>query len=248
MATNLLSLKRKNGNEAPRTTPVIVVLVTLSLAALGAAGYFYYQYRQSTKTQGTEEVMSLKTEVGRIFELPTGEEPTLATVTDKEKLVDQPFFAKAENGDKVLIYSQSGRAVLYRPSLKKVIDVVAVNPLAAQGLTDKQSQSTTPETSPQPLESISTAIRVAIYNGSGEAGAGTNLQSQIHTLYPDITFPTVTNAAQSYTDSRVIDLTGKNSILAQAFANLVKGTIRTLPEGESAPTDADVLIIVGKKP
>ena len=46
----------------------------------------------------TEELVGL---VGKLMELPEGEMPTVATIMDKEKLTDQPFFVKAENGDKL---------------------------------------------------------------------------------------------------------------------------------------------------
>src|SRR3989344_6188702 len=41
--------------------------------------------------------------VGKLVDIEGDERPTIATVTDPERLRDQPFFAKAKKGDKVLI-------------------------------------------------------------------------------------------------------------------------------------------------
>lgn len=65
--------------------------------------------------------------VGNLVALPVGETPTLATVSDKSKLANQPFFRQSENGDKVLIYKVAGKAYLYRPSQNRVIDVTTIN-------------------------------------------------------------------------------------------------------------------------
>lgn len=61
----------------------------------------------------------------KIIVLPE-EIPSIATVTDKNQLVDQPFFTKAENGDKVIIYKESRRAYLFRPQEKKIIDMTVI--------------------------------------------------------------------------------------------------------------------------
>ncbi len=82
-----------------------------------------------TQLEGSspESITELVNEVGRIIALPEGESPTVATVTDKEAVKNQPFFAKAENGDKVLIFSAAKKAYLYRPSEKKIIEVGVVS-------------------------------------------------------------------------------------------------------------------------
>jgi len=108
----------------------------LILAIIG--GVFAFTKYQATQTELTklkqnpqsvaqQEVKDLVAQVGKIVELPTGETPTVATITDKSKLTDQQFFANAQNGDKVLIYVQAKKAYLYRPSTNKLIDIAPVN-------------------------------------------------------------------------------------------------------------------------
>lgn len=60
--------------------------------------------------------------VGKLMNLPTGETPTVAAVSDVAAAQKQsPFFANAQNGDKVLLYVKAGEAILYRPSTNKII-------------------------------------------------------------------------------------------------------------------------------
>ena len=77
--------------------------------------------------QTRQEIEELVREVGNIIVLPEGETPTLATVTNIDEVKDQPFFSNAQNGDQVLIYSVAGKAYLYRPSEKRIIEVGVVN-------------------------------------------------------------------------------------------------------------------------
>lgn len=80
-----------------------------------------------TPTETNREAEELAAEIGQYLDLPKDETPTVATVSDVEKVRDQSFFANAENNDKVLLFNKSGRAVLYRPSTKKVIEFARTN-------------------------------------------------------------------------------------------------------------------------
>lgn len=232
------SLARKPSGSG-RTSPIIIILSALLLIALSVAGYFYYQYRQSPKIQSAEEIKNLKEEIGAIFELPSDEEPTLATVTDREKLAEQPFFQKAENGDKVLIYSNSGRAVLYRPSQKKIIDVTAVN------ITKPADESAAPEVAAETTPAI---IRVALYNGSTEVGVTNSTEAILKTTLPNAAVVAKESAAENdYDKTIVVDVTGNNEAATLSVAAAVGGEVGSLPEGEEMPEAADVLVILGNK-
>ncbi|MDD3003074.1 MAG: hypothetical protein PHS06_04385 [Candidatus Shapirobacteria bacterium] len=104
---------------------VTILIGIIVLVSVGAAGYFYKQYKEIKENPNKisiDEINSLTTVIGKFMDLPADETPTLATVTDKEKLKDQDFFKKSENGDKILIYANAKKAILYRPSTQKVIE------------------------------------------------------------------------------------------------------------------------------
>lgn len=113
---------------------LLLLLLILSLAALGVV-YSQYQKTQSELSEiknnpqalRAEETKKLIEQVAKVMVLPSSETPTVATITDISKLKNQPFFAKAQNGDKLLIYTDAKRAILFRPSTNKVIDVAPVN-------------------------------------------------------------------------------------------------------------------------
>lgn len=83
--------------------------------------------KSNSNEKDKKEAMAIVEQVGKLVILPEGEEPTVATVTDPAKLADQPFFENSEAGDKVLIYTTAQRAILYRPSNNKVIEIAPLN-------------------------------------------------------------------------------------------------------------------------
>lgn len=111
---------------------VVIIVVVLAIAAIPSY-YFYTRYQktqallQNPSASVDAQSKEVAAAVEKLMELPTNETPTVATVSDITKLSDQPFFAKAQNGDKVLIYSNAKKAILYRPSINKIIEVAPVN-------------------------------------------------------------------------------------------------------------------------
>ncbi len=104
----------------------ILIVITLSLAVCLAAVFQLYTENYALKNpeiQGQKEIDSLVNKVSKLMVLPVGESPSIATVTDPEKLKDQPFFTNSMVGDKVLVYEISNKVILFRPSENKIIEV-----------------------------------------------------------------------------------------------------------------------------
>lgn len=134
-------------------TAKTVVVAILIIVGFGAAGYFYYnnlrtqdelsKLKTDPQALAQKETEDLLKKVGKLVELPINETPTIATVTDKEKLQDQPFFSTAENGDKVLIFTEAKKAILYRPSINKIIEIAPVRIGEDQPKTKKKTETPT---------------------------------------------------------------------------------------------------------
>ncbi len=207
-----------------------IVLVLAMIGLSGTAAFFYYQYRQEQLRNPFSEVEYLTRRIGKFMVLP--EEPaTLATVTEKEQLADQGFFKSAENGDKVLIFVNAGKAILYRPTLNKVVDVASVRTLEEQ--------------EPEAVDE-STVAMVEVYNGTfvtGLAGSVADQLEDMENLRLQIT-SSKDARLRNYTDTLVVDLAGNNPSRAQRIADELGGKVGRLPAGEASPA-ADLLIIVG---
>jgi len=126
-----IQLPRRQNQKTPISKIIIaIVFVTILTVAL-ASGYFYWQQRSFTVANASpeknqQEMENVLKQISKSITLPS-EAPEMATVTDKSKLQNQPFFSQAENGDKVLIFTQARKAILYRPQTKKIIDFTLIN-------------------------------------------------------------------------------------------------------------------------
>lgn len=113
---------------------VAIVVCLLFLAGGGYLGYDRYNdlkkdnlRLQDPQEAAKDETERIKSEVASLIDVPSDEAPTIASVVDASKLSKQAFFAKAQNGDRVLMYAQAKKAILYRPSTKKIIEVAPIN-------------------------------------------------------------------------------------------------------------------------
>lgn len=112
-----------------RYFPAAVFLILFLLVATGLFYFFRHIGTLVTDPQqaAEEEKQQVIAAVGRLMFLPEGEEPTVATVTDLAPLQNQPFFDRATLGDKVLVYTNARKAILYNPDENKIVDVTPLD-------------------------------------------------------------------------------------------------------------------------
>ena len=102
----------------------------LFLIVLAIVGGYFYKNKISYKNPELAaelEAKELAEKVGKLILLPKDEVPTIATVSDPEVLKNQAFFKDAKRGDKVLIFTNAKKAILYDPSANLIINVAPVN-------------------------------------------------------------------------------------------------------------------------
>ncbi|MBP7806996.1 hypothetical protein KA047_00680 [Candidatus Saccharibacteria bacterium] len=109
----------------------------LALAAFAviAVGVLIWQYldaraeldRYNDPVKAIEaESKDLVGQVGKIMVLPGGEQPVPAEVSDEKRFADNPAFDGVKNGDKLLIYQEQRKVIIYRPSTNQIVNVIAV--------------------------------------------------------------------------------------------------------------------------
>jgi len=211
----------------------LIAIIIVIIAALGVWSYRtgrIFKKPEPTTTQTEDSNTEIITKVAALMELPADELPSIATVTDKEKLADEEFFTRAELNDKLLIYPDSKLAIIYRPSTNKIVNVA---PLSG-------------DTSTSDKKATTSTVKIALYNGTETSGITSNAEEKLKLQMSNIEITAKEKAQKNdYNKTIVIDINGQMSAQAQEIATILNGETGSLPSGETAPS-ADILIIVAE--
>lgn len=126
-----ISRANKSGNKFG-----LFVLILIALIAIAGFAWSFKKYIETKKQltvatsvegqqeMAKQEVNKLLERVGKLIVLPAEEEPTVATIADVEALKkEQSFYIDAKNGDKVLIYMQAKKAIIYDEERNILVNV-----------------------------------------------------------------------------------------------------------------------------
>jgi len=213
---------------------ISVSAVSVFLALVLSSAYFYNKFKKTElllnnpTLAAKEEVTAVTAKLAVLMELPTKEEPVVVTVLDTNKLKGQQFFVNAKNGDKVIIYSKSNKAILYRQSINKIIEVAPVQMGDAQA-----------------------PVKIGILNGTKTASTSAGMEKTLTTKISNIAVSQKGNAKGSYEKTLVIDVQENKPEMAKQLAQFVGGEVSKLPASEAMTPDdkksVDLLIILGGK-
>lgn len=143
--------KNRAPKRSAKTKILLGLIVVLLLVALAGIGFLLKKYNDTRQeveklstVQGQQELNKTQTnqllgEMRAIIVLPSGEDPVVATITDISQLKDKDFYKDAENGDRVVVFTNAKKAYIYRPSSKTIINVGAFQ-------VDNTAQSNTGQT------------------------------------------------------------------------------------------------------
>ena len=126
---------KTSARKKTATTPYRVYLIALVVViALGAGGYFGYKYWKARQNSPEAQAAAAEAEkkdilgkLGKLMVLPEGD-PVLFKVSDQEQMrKQQPFFKDTLNGDVLLVFQASSKAIIYRPTGNVIVNVGPIN-------------------------------------------------------------------------------------------------------------------------
>lgn len=131
-------------------TPVIKILIVVAVL-LAFGGYIYTIEKDTKETRGTtlgnskEEAKQLAEIVSKLVLVDKNQVPEIVTISDAETMVkQQPVFRGVVNGDKILVYVQDKKAIVYSPSRKIIVNILPITMQKQPVDTMVQQATTTP--------------------------------------------------------------------------------------------------------
>lgn len=152
-------VERKNKKKSGFGFVVFLLIIALA-AGLGWTYYQYYKaqqkiaYLSTVKAQqeiAQKEIDVTMAKISKHILLPAGEKPTVARIEDAKTLASQQaFFKGSSNGDQLLIFASSSKAIIYNPTKDVIVNVGPIfnEPQQNQAATDLPAQSVPSQSNP----------------------------------------------------------------------------------------------------
>jgi hypothetical protein len=199
--------------QKPRRLSRMAIPAAILFLAVAGISLWFFVLRSPDVAGENQQLLK---EVSKLAVVPKDEVPSVTTVVDTTK-VNQEFLRIAKKGDKVLLYFQEGRAIVYRPSTHQIVNM---GPLET----------------PKP--------RVFLRDGTGTSNLDA-VADKVTATNEFLFASRDISPIKQYEKTVVVDLTGNRPDVAKRLARLLGVPVIKLPEGESKP-DGDMLVIVGK--
>lgn len=187
---------------------------TLALAVLAVVATLLVVWLWPSQEQLTNS--QIATLVNKTLHISGDANPAILSVEDETRAT-QPFLEQAENGDKVLLYYNTKKAVLFRPSEKRVVHEGSYTPPPAKVF-----------------------IRKGTTNDTRINEAKAKLDQVV-----DVDIVSQDNSPKSdYKGIKLVSVTDRYNEKVKELEGLFGVSVIRLPAGETFP-DADIMIIVG---
>lgn len=233
------------------------VSIILLLVFIGAGYGIYEKYFHPTDAErAKKELAAAVAGVSKLMLLPEGDEPVLAIVANAETLIkQQTFFAGAVNGDQLLLFPKSMKAVLWSPSRRLIVNVGPIQQQSETLAADKNSADKNTSASPAKNTATPAAkpvsptgeLSVEIRNGTSKNGLAAQIADQIRANAGYSIAKVADASAKKYTKTIVFDRATdgtKKQMISALVAALGAEVAQELPSGEDN-TEADALVILG---
>jgi hypothetical protein len=106
-----------------------LIFVGIIIGILIGASYFRAHRdvvgTDASSTHNNDQVVQkLISDLSKLMILPADDSPVVATINDAATLAkDQPFYVNSVNGDALLVFPKSSKAVIYSPSRNVIVNV-----------------------------------------------------------------------------------------------------------------------------
>ena len=116
--------RKKGGKSRKKRLLTVVIIALVVFGGAGFAGYKYMNTESYKQKRAETATKNLVKKIGKLMVLPEGQDPAVFNIEDPETLVaQQAFFKGAEQGDKLIVYPELSRAIIYSPKRDVIVNV-----------------------------------------------------------------------------------------------------------------------------